>query len=134
MTLRHRTRIIVTATIIYEQEDKRWRVSQIKKQRYKQGDFHNSVQELWGDEKQFYLYFPRIPRRSDVLLRLVGPSLRRKDAQLPFHSPILFHALSFICFFQDELIKASEKHAIILWVMTTNTLSHVNLSNLIQRE
>ena len=45
---------------------------QINTQRLEQGDFTNLVQELRGDEEQFYLYFRMSPCIFDELLNLVG--------------------------------------------------------------
>ena len=85
MAARQRAEIVVMGVILYELEDierkeqqkkrrKRWLIREINKQRLDQGDFNNLVQELRGDEEQFFVYFRMTPRIFDELLRLVGPS------------------------------------------------------------
>ena len=58
--------------------------------------------------------------KFDVLLQVFGCMLRTEDAQLLFHSAILFHMLSYICFFLDNFIKDSAEHNIRYSVSDTD--------------
>ena len=93
MAARQRARVVAIAVILNELEEieqqkkkknikRRWWVRQINRQRLAQEDFTNLVQELRGDEEQFYLYFRMSPCIFDELLSLVGPFLRRQDTHL----------------------------------------------------
>ena len=59
-----------------------WWVRDVNRRRQKQSDFVNLVHELRNDDEQFFVYFRMNRRTFDLLLHLVGPSLRRQETHM----------------------------------------------------
>lgn len=81
---------IVASELDREENERKLRITRkrrcwirdVNRRNKEQGDFVNLVQELRNDEEQFFVYFRMNQRTFDLLLSLVGPSLRRQDTHL----------------------------------------------------